>query len=198
MKRSNPQLQGVLFVVVCVLVALVAYMAIHGSARRSDQGNVQAAASGNDVTMDMAQNLPPNAIADGAPRQEEAAVSEEERVEETSGSTPADTLSPAELAERAARSNADQGDCYAIVNVEVTSTNKPYLTLPAHSKLEHVTALLRDTKSGDTAFCNRNVECFPTSIERDGRIVTALELPSCEVRSKPAKESEGIELYFVV
>lgn len=197
MKRSNHQLQGALFVVVCVLVALVAYIAVHGSARRSDQGNVQAAAPGNEVTMNMAQNLLPDAIADGGPQHEEAAVPEEERAEETP-STPTDTLSPAELAERAARPNAEQGDCYAIVNVDVTSTNKPYLTLPAHSKFEHVTALLRDTKSGETAFCNRNVECFPTSIEQDGKTVTALELPSCEVRSQPAKESEGIELYFIV
>jgi hypothetical protein len=197
MKRSNHQLQGVLFVVVCVLVALIAYIAIHGSARRSNDGNMQAGASGSNVTMDMAQNLPPDAVAEGAPEHEEAAAPEEEHVEQTPGSAPTDTLSPAELAERAARANAEQGDCYAIVNVEVSSTNKPYLILPAHSKLEHVTALLRDTKSGDTAFCNKNVECFPTRIEQDGKIVTAIELTSCEVRSDYAKESEGIEVYLV-
>lgn len=199
MKRSNHQLQGVLFVVVCVLVALVAYMAIHGSARKNNDGNVQAAAlPGNSSTIDVsAIDVPADVSNDTAP-QEESGTPVDETAEDMLRGSPTEVLSPAELSERQAKANAERGDCQGIVNADVSEADGSGLSISTPGVLNHVTQLLRDKATGETVFCTRDNHCYPTNVEQAGRSVVAIELPFCEVEDKPSRTVDGIEAYPVV
>jgi hypothetical protein len=199
MKRSNHQLQGVLFVVVCVLVALVAYMAIHGSARKNSDGNVQTAAvtPDNSSTIDVSANDVPADVSNDTAPQEESGISVYETAEDALKDNPT-MISQAELAERRAKANAERGDCDAIVNVDLNSVNIAGLSMAANSKFEHVTQFLRDTNTGESVFCDKSNHCFPANVEQDGRSVKAIELPFCEVKGEPSRTVNGIEAYPVV
>lgn len=200
MKRSNYQLQGVLFVVVCVLVALIAYMAIYGSARKNNDGNVQAAATlpSNSSTIDMSANDMPADVSDDTAPQEERSTPVDEAAEEIVSGSPTEAIGPAERAEHQAKANAERGDCQGIVNADVSEADGSGPSISTPGVLNHVTQLLHDKATGETVFCTRDNHCYPTNLEQAGRSVVAIELPFCEVQDKPTRTVNGIEAYPVV
>ncbi|WP_375272682.1 hypothetical protein [Sphingomonas sp.] len=197
MKRSNHQLQGVLFVVVCVLVALVAYMAIHGSARRSNSGSTQAIASNNSAIADVPEvaDLPVNGTSASQAEADEAeanaAAIEALRDDKDFRFNQSELANPVETGE------GDATDCQGLVSADITAIGEPTATLAEGSVLENIEHLLHNTNTGELAFCSRDGHCYPAQITQRGQQVVVIKLPFCHVQSTPSQTVDGVEVYPV-
>ena len=196
MKRNNHSLQGLLFVVACCLIGLLAYQALTG--RRAETGGdtpTQNAIGNSEEIYTMVTEMA------GTPD------SELDMGNAAGSDLTVEDLGPAQndeddrldrLAERLATPEANGGNCEARVLRRVTAIGNDDAVMEAGQTWSSITQFWHNERTDDMWYCAHGDSCYPAWIRENGVKVKAIELTNCGIESNmPQKDGDEI-MYPVV
>ena len=193
MKRNNHSLQGLLFVVACCLIGLLAYQALTGHGAQTS-GNTQTAIGNSEETYTMVTEMP------GTPDSELDVSNTAESdltVEDLGPAQESEEARLDQLAEKHATPHANGGNCEARVLRRVTAIDNNDAVMEVGETWSSITQFWHNERTDDMWYCGHGSYCYPAWIRENGVKVKAIELTNCSVLSD-RPERDGDETMYPV